>query len=103
MFSFSLRITGSTLQDSSVCRRMLGKVLQSLSITYDEAEDGAQAVEKIQLSLSSLKKRTSSTASLPETNIREASNTNADRKRFDLILVRLLLFLDIALIVTNCP
>ena len=30
---------------------MLGKVLQSLSITYEEAEDGLQAIEKVQLSL----------------------------------------------------
>jgi CheY-like chemotaxis protein len=30
---------------------MLGKVLQSLSITYEEAEDGVQAIQKVQVSL----------------------------------------------------
>jgi CheY-like chemotaxis protein len=47
---------------------MLGKVLQSLSITYEEAEDGMQAIEKVQLSL------------LPE----QKDLPNA--RRFDLIL-----------------
>ena len=58
-----------TLQDSAVCRRMLGKVLQSLSITYEEAEDGVQAIEKVQLSL------------LPE------QKDQPNVRRFDLILV----------------
>ena len=34
-----------------MCRRMTGKVLQSLSITFEEAEDGLQAIEKVQVSL----------------------------------------------------
>ena len=52
-----------------MCRRMLGKVLQSLSITYEEAEDGVQAIEKVQLSL------------LPE------QKDQPNVRRFDLILV----------------
>ena len=48
---------------------MLGKVLQSLSITYEEAEDGVQAIEKVQLSL------------LPE------QKDQPNVRRFDLILV----------------
>ena len=71
------------MQDSSVCRRMLGKVLQSLSITYEEAEDGVQAVEKVQLSLSLSQKKMNTT----EINSSDSTTNDAGRKCFDLILV----------------
>jgi hypothetical protein len=66
-----------------VCRRMLGKVLQSLSITYEEAEDGVQAVEKMQMSLES-----PSTPSTPMLPIPKGDRERErERRSFDLILV----------------
>ena len=62
---------------------MLGKVLQSLSITYEEAEDGVQAVEKMQMSLES--PSTSSTPILPI--LKGERERERDRRSFDLILV----------------
>lgn len=59
---------------------MLGKVLQSLSITYEEAEDGVQAVEKMQMSLGS--------PSTPSTPILKGERERErERRSFDLILV----------------
>ena len=75
------------MQDSSVCRRMLGKVLQSLSITYEEAEDGVQAVEKVQLSLSLSQKKLNTATSATEINLSDSTRNSAGRKCFDLILV----------------
>ena len=61
---------------------MLGKVLQSLSISYDEAEDGLQAVEKMQISL-----KGTSTPSTPGTHLMKADKEkDKERKLFDLIL-----------------
>ena len=85
------------VEDSPVCRRMLGKVLQSLSITYEEAEDGLQAVDKMQLSLHG---SSSSTPSMTPTHHTIKSDRDRDkdkdkdkdmdkyreRKLFDLIL-----------------
>lgn len=64
---------------------MLGKVLQSLSITYEEAEDGVQAVEKMQMSLES-----PSTPSTPTVPILKGDRERErERRSFDLILVRI--------------
>ena len=60
-----------------MCRRMLGKVLQSLSITYAEAEDGLQAIQKVQRSLNPPQDLGE------EINIQEKSSSRS----FDLILV----------------
>ena len=62
-----------------MCRRMLGKVLQSLSITYAEAEDGLQAIQKVQRSLNPPQ------GLGEEINISEKSSC----RNFDLILVSL--------------
>ena len=62
---------------------MLGKVLQSLSITYEEAEDGVQAVEKMQMSLES--PSTSSTPTVPL--LKGERERERERRSFDLILV----------------
>ena len=78
-------ISYDLMQDSSVCRRMLGKVLQSLSITYEEAEDGVQAVEKVQLSLSSQTKLNTPTAT--EIDLSDSKKDGVGKKCFDLILV----------------
>ena len=63
-----------------MCRRMLGKVLQSLSITFEEAEDGIQAIEKVRrsLQLQLIPRRPGE-----EGNIQEKSSS----RTFDLILV----------------
>ena len=63
-----------------MCRRMLGKVLQSLSITFEEAEDGVQAIEKVQrsLQLQLIPRRPGE-----ESNIQDKSS----ERTFDLILV----------------
>lgn len=61
-----------------MCRRMLGKVLQSLSITFEEAEDGIQAIEKVQRSLQLIARRPGE-----ESSIQDKSNG----RTFDLILV----------------
>jgi hypothetical protein len=66
---------------------MLGKVLQSLSITYEEAEDGVQAVEKVQLSLSLSTQKKLNATSAAEIDLSESSKVSAGKKCFDLILV----------------
>lgn len=39
------------IQDSPLCRRMLGMVLKSMSISFEEAEDGQTAIDMVERSL----------------------------------------------------